>query len=200
MHEGPYSKTMAAIEKIFDIQSGFGIDWALFLTFRNVPDELEAEARKQLFDNLQKNLNDHPIVLEAFQRRYVNKNTVEELEESDIKICTSQSIAKWLVDRAHSHKYKISSMKTFFYTRFNEGIPPYDIYKHVFELTPGDVNVAHIPTKDIPIQAWMIDGLKRCIDQHKCTDVEEQLLRLLNSAPDKFDEIEDEIDSLVRMI
>jgi hypothetical protein len=40
-HEGPYSKTMMAIEKILDLQCAATTDWALFLTFRNVPADLD---------------------------------------------------------------------------------------------------------------------------------------------------------------
>jgi hypothetical protein len=198
-HEGPYSKTMEAIESIFDIQSGFGIDWALFLTFRNVPADLETNARKQLFDNLQNNIKRYPEVLVAFQNRY-NLNSVQDLEKKNVKTCISQSIAKWLVDRAHQHKYKVESIKPYFYTRYNEGIEPYKIYKHVLELTPGNINVANIPTKDTPEQTWMKSGLIRCVEQHQCTDVEEKLMKLLDNAPDKFEEINEEIESLCKMV
>lgn len=198
-HEGPYSKTMEAIETIFDIQSGYGIEWALFLTFRNVPDDLEAGAREQLFKNLQNNIERYPEVLEVFQIRY-GKNSVQDLEKSEVKTCISQSIAKWLVDRAHQHKYKVGSIKPYFYPRINAGIPPYDIYKHVLELTPAGINPAHIPTKGIPVQAWMTRDLKKCVEQHKCTDVEDIAIRLLENAPAKIQELEDEVESLCKMI
>lgn len=198
-NEGPFSKTMRAIDTIFDLQSGHAIDWALFLTFRNVPDDLETNARKQLFDNLQDNIDKYPEVLEAFQNRY-GRNSILDLGESDIKTCISQSIAKWLVDRAHQNKYKVGSIKPYFYARYNKDIPKYYIYKHVLELTPGNINSARIPTKDIPVQSWMQNGLKKCIEQHRCTDVEDVLVRLLDNAPDKYKEISDEVDSLCKMI
>jgi len=198
-HEGPYSKTMEAIETIFDIQQGYGINWALFLTFRNVPDELEEGARKQLFKNLQNNIDNDPEVLEVFQNRY-QKNSVQDLEKSDVKKCISQSIVKWLVDRAHQHKFKAGSIETYFYPRLNPGIPPYEIYKHVIELTPAGINPAHIPTKNIPVQSWMTRDLKKCVEKHKCTDVEEKIIGLLENAPDKYKDLEDEVQSLCKMI
>jgi len=198
-HEGPYSKTMDAVDTIFDIQSGQGIDWALFLTFRNVPEDLEAGARTQLFQNLQNNIDNYPEVLEVFQNRY-GKNSVHDLEKSDVKKCISQSIAKWLVDRAHQHKYKVGLIQTYRYPRFNVGIPPYEIYKHVLELTPAGINPANIPTKNIPLQSWMTRDLKKCVVQHKCTDVEDITIRLVENAPAKIRELEDEVESLCKMI
>jgi len=198
-HEGPYSKTMDAIDTIFDIQAGQGIDWALFLTFRNVPEDLETGARKQLFKNLQSNIDNYPEVLEVFQKRY-GKNSVHDLEKTDVKKCISQSIAKWLFDRAHQHKYKVGSIYTYCYPRLNAGIPPYDIYKYVLELTPTGINPANIPTKNIPVQSWMTRDLKKCVEQHKCTDVEDITIRLLENAPAKYKGLEDEVESLCKMI
>ncbi|MCK4249947.1 hypothetical protein KAX97_00755 [candidate division WOR-3 bacterium] len=198
-HEGPYSKTMEAIETIFDIQQGYGIHWALFFTFRNVPDELDNGARKQLFKNLQDNIDNNPEVLEAFQKRY-QKNSVMELEKSDAKKCISQSIVKWLVDRAHQHKFKAGSIETYFYPRRNTGLPLYEIYKHLVELTPAGINPAHIPMKNIPEQSWMKRDLTKCVEKHKCTDVEEKIIRLLENAPTKIQELEDEVELLCKMI
>ena len=199
-HEGPYSKTMDAVDTIFDIQSGQGIDWALFLTFRNVPDELEEGARSQLFRNLQNNIDNNPEVLEVFQNRY-QKDSVKDLEKSDVKKCISQSVVKWLVDRAHQHKFKVgSSIQVYHYPRLNAGIPPYEIYKHVLELTPAGINPAHIPTKNIPVQAWMTRDLKKCVEQHKCRDVDDIIIRLLEKAHAKYEDLEDEVESLCKMI
>lgn len=198
-HEGPYSKTMDAVDTIFDIQSGQGIDWALFLTFRNVPEDLERGARKQLFKNLQDNIDNNPEILEAFQNRY-QKNSVQDLEKSDVKKCISQSIVKWLVDRAHQHKFKVGSIQIHYYQRLNVGIPKYEIYKHVLELTPAGINPAHIPTKNIPAQPWMTRDLKKCIAQHKCKDVEDITVRLLENAPSKYTDLEDEVEALCKMI
>jgi hypothetical protein len=198
-HEGPYSKTMDAVDIIFDIQSGQGIDWALFLTFRNVAEDLEVGARTQLFKNLQDNIGNYPEVLEVFQNRY-GKNSVQDLEKSDVKGCISQSIVKWLVDRAHQHKFKVDSIQTYCYPRFNVGIPPYYIYKHILELTPAGINPAYIPTKNIPVQPWMTKDLKKCIEQHQCKDVEDIAIRLMENAPIKIQELEDEVESLCKMI
>jgi hypothetical protein len=198
-HEGPYSKTMDAIDTIFDIQSGQGIEWVLFLTFRNVPEDLEDGARSQLFRNLQTNIDNNPEVLEVFQNRY-QKNSVKDLEKSEVKRCISQSIVKWLVDRAHQHKFKVGTMQTYCYPRLNAGLPPYDIYKHIFELTPAGINPANIPTKNIPVQAWMTRDLKKCVEQHKCTDVEDITIRLLENAPAKYKALEDEVEMLCKMI
>ncbi|MFX1297369.1 MAG: hypothetical protein ACFFD2_21250 [Promethearchaeota archaeon] len=198
-HEGPYSKTMDTIDTIFDIQSGQGIDWALFLTFRNVPEDLEEGARKQLFRNLQNNINKSPEVLEVFQNRY-QRNSVQDLERSDVKKCISQSIIKWLVDRAHQHKFKVGLIEAYFYPRLNPGIPPYDIYKHVLEFIPAGINPAHIPTKNIPEQSWMTRDLKKCVEKHRCMDVEEKIIGLLENAPKKIQELEDEVESLCKMI
>lgn len=198
-HEGPYSKTMDAVDTIFDIQSGQGIDWALFLTFRNVPEDLEEGARKQLFENLQDNIDNNPEILEAFQKRY-QKNSVQGLEKSDVKKCISQSVVKWLVDRAHQHKFEVESIQIHHYQRPDVGLPRYEIYKHVLELTPAGINPARIPTKDIPAQPWMIRDLKRCIEQHQCKDVEDTTIRLLVNAPGKYSDLENEVAALCKMV
>jgi hypothetical protein len=164
-----------------------------------VPEDLEDGARSQLFRNLQTNIDNNPEVLEVFQNRY-QKNSVKDLEKSDVKRCISQSIVKWLVDRAHQHKFKVGTMQTYCYPRLNAGLPPYDIYKHIFELTPAGINPANIPTKNIPVQAWMTRDLKKCVEQHKCTDVEDITIRLLENAPAKYKALEDEVEMLCKMI
>lgn len=198
-HEGPYSKTMEAIETILDLQQGFGIRWALFLTFRNVPDELEEGAQKQLFKNLQNNIDNNPEILEIFQKRY-QRNSVQELAKNDMKTCISQAIIKWIIDRAHQHKFKVSSMDICFYPRIKPGIPKYEIYKHVIEFTPAEINTANIPTKNIPTQSWMAKDLKKCIEKHKCKDVEEIIIKLMENAPAKLEELENEVELLCKMV
>jgi hypothetical protein len=140
-------------------------------------------------------MDEHPEVLVAFQNRY-KKNSVAELEQANPKVCVSQAIAKWLVDRAHSHKFIVRKIKPYYYARYPAGIGPYEIYKQVLVLTPGTINVARIPTKDLPTQDWMIHGLKNCVQQHDCVDVENKLLSLPS---DKLDEIYREIDHLSDM-
>lgn len=176
-HEGPYSKTMQAIEAVFELQAGVGTPWAMFLTFRNMPDEWEEEALRQLLVNLQDNLKDHPVLLEIFQRRY-QANTVEQLKAVDPKKCISQSVAKWITERAHHHKFTLNHLGCYSYPRLNEGLSKYFIYKLVFIFERADINVANIPTKGLPPQAWMERDLVKCIETHTPVDVEDRLLAI----------------------
>lgn len=85
-----------------------------------------------------------------------------------------------------------------YYPRLNPGIPKYDIYKHIIEFTPAEINIAEIPTKSIPEQSWMTKDLKRCIDKHKCRDVEEIVIKLMENAPTEIQELDDEVAALCR--
>lgn len=201
-HEGPYSKTLQAIETVFELQGARpqSIPWALFLTFRNVPNEWEQSALIQFLKNLQENLDIHPLALEAFQKRY-QKNSVDELRERDERTCMSQSIVKWLVDRGNHYKFALDSLKGYYYTRHNAGLPSYDVYKVLLVFKKDQLNIAQIPTKVIPTQSWMIDGVVKCIGLHRCIDVEERLLSIsYNGKEQIFSELELEIDTLCSMV
>lgn len=63
------------------------------------------------------------------------------------------------------------------------------------------LNIAQIPTKVIPTQSWMIDGVVKCIGLHRCIDVEERLLSIsYNGKEQIFSELELEIDTLCSMV
>ena len=196
--EGPYSKTMRAIEEIFQRQAPHGSKWALFLTFRNMPDQWSDHTLQQLFDNLQKNLNDHALVRETFYKRYQQIN-VEGLRKENAKLCISQAVVKWLVDRAHHYSLKLESISCCFYSRYPKGVSPYDIYKHVYVFSRGKRDSAIIPTKGTPSQSWMLSDLADCVHKHKCVDVEEKLAIIDDKWP-IFQQLEQDIKSLCDLI
>lgn len=198
-HEGPYSRTMQAIEEVFSLQAGIPTPWALFITFRNMPSEWESEATKQLFSNLQRNIDEFPMVAEAFQNRYQLYN-VEQLADSESRICISQSVSKWLTDRAHHYSFSIQQFKHYMYSRYNEGLPTYDIYKHLFVLAPGVIHSGRIPTKGLPSQGWMIENLVSCVQRHHPKNVEEALLAIEDRGKPIIREIQNDIELLCKQI
>jgi len=197
-HEGPYSPTLKAIETIFQLQSGNGLPWALFLTFRNVHSEWETGAFDQLTTNLQSNLVEEPRALEAFQKLY-NRNRVDELRDSDPINCISQAVAKWLIDRAHAYGFTGTLENCYFYTRYNTAVP-YSIYKHLMVFSRAEVNPAQIPTKTIPKQAWMSNDLVEAINRHRPLDVERKLLEISDRAPNSLLDLKEEINSLCKLV
>lgn len=199
IHEGPYSRTLRAIEEVLSLQAGIGTPWALFITFRNLPAEWEPEATRQLFSNLQSNLDTHPPVAEAFHSRY-QRFTVTQLAEHDNRVCISQAVAKWITDRAHHHRFDVAQYKYYMYTRYNEGLPPYDIYKHLFVLNPGALHPGTIPTKGIPAQGWMIKNLVNCIERHHPKNVEDALLVIEENGRPIMETIRQDIDELCKQI
>jgi len=199
-NEGPYSQTMQAVETVFELQSARSVPWALFLTFRNLPSDWERAAKQQLFNNLQDNLHQFPKVLEAFQKLYQVHN-VEYLTNKNERLCISQSVAKWIVDRAHHYKFSLDLMEIYFYTRHNKGLPPYDIYKQVFIFSKNKLNYANIPTRGLPLQTWMEDDILKCVEKHKCIDVEMRILKASEiQHQDIFASLEQEIDDLCKLI
>lgn len=198
-HEGPYTKTMEAIETIFRRQAGACTNWALFLTVRNMPVNWQASTIDQLYHNLQQNLDEHPKVLESFSNLY-HVTTVAELVEREPKTCISQSVLKWIVDRSHHHNFKLDSNACYRYVRKPEGLDPYDIYKHVLVFSEGVIHQATIPTKGIPTQSWMIDDLASCVEKHKCKNVQEEIKKLSHSAPHVIRDLTQDIDVLCRVI
>lgn len=199
-NEGPYSKTLRAIDTIFRRQADLVGPWALFLTFRNMPEEWEQRALQQLYSNLQRNLVDHAAVREIFYERY-RKTEVAGLQQEQPATCVSQAVAKWLIDRAHYQGHDLQSMESYRYQRRPEGIRPYHIYKHVLVFKPGQVHPSvPIPTTSIPIQTWMLDDLVQCIKKHVCHDVEE-IVKARDSSPRPItEEIEAEIEALCALI
>ena len=196
--EGPYSKTMRAIEEVFQRQAPHGSKWALFLTFRNMPDQWSEHTRKQLFDNLQANLDDHALVRETFYKRYKEIN-VEGLSKTKTQLCLSQAVVKWLVDRAHHYSLKLESMSCGFYSRYPKGVLPYQIYKHVLVFSRGKRDVAIIPTKGTPSQSWMLSDLADCVNKHQCADIEEKLAHIDEKFP-LFQKLQEEIKTLCSLI
>jgi hypothetical protein len=198
-HEGPYSKTMRAIEAVFSRQAEYASKWALFLTFRNVPTDWEAQTLEQLFDELQRNLDQYPKAHEVFRNLY-SENTVSQLNMNAPERCISQAVAKWLVDRANSHNIRLNSMSCYSYKRYPLGIPPYLISKHVFTFSRGQVLPGNIPTKGTPRQSWMEDNVVTCIERHRCVDVEEKLVQLSHSVPDIWERLRAEVSELCHSI
>lgn len=194
-HEGPYSKTMKAIDTIFSLQSGYGSEWAFFLTFRNVPSDWEETALTQLSANMQSNLDTKPTVFEQFYKTY-NKSSVEELWAANQQLSISQTLVKWLVDRAHAFGFRSDLKKVYRYTRYKKGIEPYDIYKHLLVFSIGQSSEGKIPTKGVNEQAWMTEDLVKSVLRHKPIDVEEKLLQL-QKKKDILGLLEQEVKKLV---
>jgi hypothetical protein len=195
-NEGPYSKTMQAIEAVFKRQAEHGSMWALFLTYRNMPDEWEDVTLEQLFENLQRNLDGYPKVLAAFMDLY-HESAVRKLYAARPPICISQAVVKWLVDRANYYNLVLNSVRSFYYER-----PPigYLIYKHILVFSKGTALPGVVPTKGTPAQPWMPDALEKCIRQHKPIDVVEKILITLNGRPTFQDELQSEINELCKAI
>lgn len=198
-HDGPYSKTMQAIDAVLRRQVDCRTKWALFLTFRNKHDDWEGRTLEQLFNNLQTNLDNYPAARDAFFNLYKESN-VGGLEQKNIKMCISQSVAKWLTDRANSFGMHLERMNIYEYQRYPEGLPPYTIAKHVFVFTRGDIAKVAVPAKTIPRQAWMDQDVVTCISRHKPVDVEERLVRMTINVPDAIEQIQNEVNDLCEMI
>ena len=199
-HEGPYSRTMKALDAVFELQAGCAHIWSMFLTFRNEPADWEVDALDQLLGNLQKNLDDFPPVQDAFIAKY-QVNTVRALRTSDERQCISQAVSKWIVDRANSYKFKMHSFRGYRYARYNSGLDPYHIYKQIFVFEPADISNSHIPTRTLPIQSWTLSNLAACIQSGKCIDVEDRLFHLSNGSwSSVFSELSAEVDNLCSLI
>jgi hypothetical protein len=198
-HEGPYSKTMQAVDAVLRRQTDHPSKWGFFLTFRNKPSDWESRALNQLVTNLQSNLDSSPKVRQAFFNLY-NEASADELNSKDPKKCISQSVVKWLVDRAHSFNMRLESMNCYEYQRYPPAIEPYLITKHVLIFSRGPVLPLEVPAKTTPRQPWMEDNLVECISRHRPLDVEEKLYWLSHSKPDVFTELESHISSLCSMI
>jgi len=198
-HEGPYSTTMKAIDSVFKRQAEHGSKWALFITFRNMPDDWDEATLDQLFDNLQSNVDNYPIVGKTFDERY-RETRVRNLYKKDPKQCISQAVAKWLVDRANYYNLRVESLKCYTYPRQSIGLPPYFIYKQIMIFSKGEVLRGIVPTKGTPAQPWVVDDLVACIDDHKCVDVEGTILATLENLPSYEDQLKKDIDDLCKMI
>ena len=193
-HEGPYSTVMRAIEEIMVRQASHAGDWALFLTFRNVADEWEETALETFLNNLQRNLDQHPEVRDSFVTAY-NCTSVKKLSDQDMKKAITQSVIKWLVDRAHHYGIRLVGSRSYYYQRY-EAPASYTITKLMLRLTRGEIADTVIPTKDVPRQTWMNQDLLRCIERNQRRDVEEILL---SGPPEKLVKLETEIDELIKM-
>jgi hypothetical protein len=193
-HEGPYSTIMRAIEEVMLRQAPHEGTWALFLTFRNMAEEWEATALDAFLDNLQKNLDQYPEVRDLFARNY-NCPTVKVLAERDVKMAITQSVIKWLVDRAHYYGLQLVRSRSYQYRRYD----PHAIYtitKLMLQFTRGAVVGHAIPTKDIPRQTWMNNDLLECIERNQRRDVED----ILYNTPElKLVALQREIDELVKI-
>jgi hypothetical protein len=193
-HEGPYSTVMRALEEIMVRQAAHAGEWALFLTFRNVSDEWEAAALETFLNNLQRNLDQHPEVRDSFVTAY-NCTSVKKLSDQNMKNAITQSVIKWLVDRAHHYGIRLVASRSYYYQRY-EAPAPYTITKLMLRLTRGEFADSVIPTKDVPRQTWMNQDLLRCIERNQRRDVEE----ILYSGPrEKLLRLESEIEELIRI-
>jgi len=198
-HEGPYSRTMRAIETIFTRQAGMCPTWAFFLTIRNMPENWQPATVERLHSNLQDNLSKYPKVLESYSNRY-NVSTVAELARNDPQTCISQSVVKWLVDRGHEHKFKLDSLKCYKYTRKPEKHAPYDIYKYVFVFSEGQIHKVSVPMKAIPMQSWMEEDLVSCVSKHQYKDVDKEIEYLRLNRPTAINNLERDIRFLCHKI
>lgn len=198
-HEGPYSKTMQAIDTVLRRQADCAGRWALFLTVRNVPNDWEKRALKQFFENLQSNLTTYPKAQQVFFERYQETDVVG-LKNKDTKMCISQSVAKWLTDRANSYGVRLETMNCYRYDRYSEVYDPYTIAKYVLVFSKGPILSARVPMKAIPRQSWMDDDVVTCIKKHKLIDVQDKLLRLNENVPSIFDDLEKDIQELCDML
>jgi hypothetical protein len=193
-HEGPYSRVMHALNDILARQAAHPKLWALFLTFRNVKDEWEQTALGTFLGNLQQNLDLYPKVREKFAEKY-QVSTVSALAGQKVEAAITQSVVKWLVDRAHSHNVEVVNIRSYYYMRYVTDKPDYVITKLIMQFRRGQVSPHAIPTKDTPRQPWMDDDLVRSIAQNRHSDVEDILLR----SPDHVvDGLEREVDELIR--
>jgi hypothetical protein len=183
-HEGPYSKTMQAVDTVLRRQSDHPGKWGLFLTYRNRPADWESRALDQLVTNLQKNLDESAKVRQAFFDLY-KEGSVTELQNKDQRRCISQSVVKWLVDRAHSFNINIDVTSCYEYQRYPTPHEPYLITKQILVFSRGAITPLEVPAKTTPRQAWMEDNLVDCISKHKPVDVEEKLVRLSYSKSER---------------
>lgn len=197
-NEGPFSRTLQAIDNIFKRQAENPSVWALFLTFRNMPENWNERTLEILFNNLQENLK-HGMVSKKFFDHY-QVHDVRGLQEKNLRQCISQAVIKWLVDRSHHYGMKLESINCCKYTRYPGGrISRYDIYKHVLLFSKGSIHPTNIPTKSMPDQAWTITDLVNCIEQHKCEDIEDKLLEI-QGKKSIFEMLASEIDALCGLI
>ncbi len=197
-HEGPYSRTMQAIDAVFQRQTATPGEWGLFLTFRNVRTDWEKEALNQLITNLDGNIQKHPKVRDAFQKLY--GCSLQQLQSCGIKRCISQGVTKWIVDRAHYYGMRLEKMQCCYYKRTAPGLPPYFITKQVFVWSKGPITTGTIPTKSPVPEGWKEENLVSCIEQHRCKDIEEQLLIIAEKKADIFESLANEVQSLCAVI
>jgi len=198
-HQGPYSRIMQAVDTVLHRQSSHPGLWGLFLTFRNVPDEWEPNAYQQFKENLQSNIDDYAKVKEIFHKRY-GTIRVDELDRELPQTAISQAVLKWLVDAAHRNGMHLAKNFSYEYVRYNEGVPPYKITKHIVLFRRGAVSAVEIPFKKPARQSWMDDDLVLCVDRHKPVDVAERLLTLTDRVPDALDKIIAEITDLCQPV
>ncbi len=198
-HQGPYSDIMQAVDTVFQRQSSHAGVWGLFLTFRNMPDEWEPNAYKAFKNNLQANIDGYTKVKDVFAKRY-GTISVDELDRQQPQMSISQAVLKWLVDVAHRNGMKLLKNSSYEYLRYNQGIPPYKITKHILLLQRGTVSPMEIPFKEPVRQGWMDDDLIVCVERHRPIDVEEKLVTLAEKVPEALDKITAEITELCRSI
>lgn len=198
-HQGPYSRIMRAVNTVFQRQAAHGGQWGLFLTFRNMPSEWEPTAYKAFKANLQSNIDNHANVKEAFYKRYGTTIT-EELDRKEPQMAISQAVLKWLVDAAHRNGMCLARTSSYEYLRYNRGVPPYLITKHIALFHRGSVSDSEIPFKGTVRQSWMDTDLVTCVDRHRPIDVEAKLLQLTERVPDVLDKFKADITELCRTI
>jgi len=185
---------MQALNEILGRQADHPSLWGLFLTFRNVKDEWEQNALDTFLKNLQGNLDQHPKVRDTFAAKY-NVPTVPALADEKVESAITQSVVKWLVDRAHSQNIELVRIQSYRYVRYSK--PNYVITKLIMQFRRGQISRHAIPTKETPRQSWMDDDLVKCIVQNKHSDVQDILL---GSPDDALARLEKEIEELVTSV
>lgn len=199
VREGPYTKTLKAIDELFRRQSSSRFEWAFFLTVRNMPENWENATLNQLIDNLQQNIDNHPEVAEALLDRY-QVHSVNDLKEKDDKTCISQASVKWLIDIGHRHELNMHSLRCCYYSRYSIGVPPYDIYKYVVTFQRHRPLDTKVPTSIVPpVLPYKVSNLVQCVSEHKPMDIEDKLMNISEHKP-IFEDLEKDVDELCKMV
>ena len=162
-----------------------------------MPENWHEGTLEQLFNNLQSNLDQHVQVREKFIGKY-QRNSVAEFKSKDLRLCISQAVIKWLIDRAHNYGHSLENIKCCQYEKSPQlqTRSPYYIYKYALVFSKGTILSAIIPTKGIPLQGWMVDDLVKSIERHNCKDIDDELLTIMERKPDIVEILEQEIKDL----
>lgn len=195
--EGPNGPVLIAIRECFKLQGAQQHDWALMLTFRAGLAETDQNALDTWRTEFQRNLDEHPAVKEACHAAHGSVSATDLFARNEEE-ALSQFAAKWIVDQAHAHDWKVVSSKHLRYHRDHPG-GRYSIRKIVFRFSTGTVPRHTIPTRRAAPLAWHIDDLVTVV-RAKSIDIEEAVNRL-RTHETYWKELETEIEELrARMV